>query len=686
MSDEDTVEVAKMVLVGKVNKEIVLRLSRHGQPAVGLCGDDGSLFRVARRAAPGGEDIGFVGRIERVNVGVIEHVASDYIPVIASVGADREGHSYNVNADEAAGAVAAAIGAYKMVFLTDVPGWLADPADPQSLIGQATAEQVRDALPGLAGGMRPKLEACVDAINAGVSAAHILDGRIAHSLLLELFTDAGIGTKIEAAAVSLAELQELERTSVMASYARLPVEFVRGEGARLWDAEGNEYLDFLCGISVTSLGHCHPRVVEAVREQVGRLMHTSNLFYTEPAMRLAERPVRVEPAGARCSSATRARRPARRRSSSRARPVPGGDVVVVYGAFHGRTYGALSATPGVKAGAVRSARAGLSRGRRRRRGARGRGRRGTAAVLLEPIQGESGVHVLSEELLQAAREACDEHGAALVFDEVQCGMGRTGTLWAYEQTGVVPDAMTIAKALGGGLPIGALVTGERLADVLQPGDHGSTFAGGPVVAAAALAALELTDDPGLLADVREHGRRLAEGLERLPHVVSVRGRGLMLACELDVPAPEVVRRALLEQRLVINATGPTTVRLLPPLTIVAAEIDEALGCAALGGLAGAGARASWTAASSSTTIARIDADAVHAFISTESYRGLGLYAKRIRGGPARYPPMGADPGGRTPPAPREQLADAHPRPPPTRPTRPPCAASCCSTRAAWTRA
>ncbi|TMM18004.1 MAG: acetylglutamate kinase [Actinobacteria bacterium] len=199
VSDEGTVEVAKMVLVGKVNKDIVLRLQRHGQPAVGLSGDDGSLFRVARRSAPGGEDIGFVGRIERVNVGVIEHIASDYIPVIASVGADREGHSYNVNADEAAGAVAGALGAYKLLFLTDVPGWLRDPADPGSLIAHATDEQVRDALPGLAGGMRPKLEACLDAIHGGVSAAHILDGRIVHSLLLELFTDAGVGTKIEAA-------------------------------------------------------------------------------------------------------------------------------------------------------------------------------------------------------------------------------------------------------------------------------------------------------------------------------------------------------------------------------------------------------------------------------------------------------------------------------------------------------
>ena len=198
VSDPDTVEVAKMVLVGKVNKEIVLRINRHGQPAVGLCGDDGTLFRVSRRSAPGGQDIGFVGRIDRVNTGVIEHVASDYIPVIASVGADREGSSYNVNADEAAGAVAGALGAYKVVFLTDVPGWLADPSDPDSLIGQAGAEQVRGALDGLQGGMRPKLEACLRAIDDGVSAAHILDGRVPHSLLLKLFTNAEIGTKIEA--------------------------------------------------------------------------------------------------------------------------------------------------------------------------------------------------------------------------------------------------------------------------------------------------------------------------------------------------------------------------------------------------------------------------------------------------------------------------------------------------------
>ena len=199
VSNPDTVEVAKMVLVGKVNPDIVGRINRHGWQAVGLCGDDGLLFRVARQAAPSGEDIGFVGRIERVDVDVLRHIAGDFIPVIASVGADRDGHSYNVNADEAAGAVAAALGAYKVMFLTDVEGWRRDAEDPASVVSEATAAEVESALEGVSGGMRPKLRACVDAINGGVTFAHIVDGRIPHSLLIELFTDAGIGTKVRAA-------------------------------------------------------------------------------------------------------------------------------------------------------------------------------------------------------------------------------------------------------------------------------------------------------------------------------------------------------------------------------------------------------------------------------------------------------------------------------------------------------
>jgi acetylglutamate kinase len=203
VSDPQTVEVAKMVLVGKVNKDIVLRLGRHGQPAVGLCGDDGLLFRAARQASPSGQDIGFVGRIDRVDVDLLNHISHDYIPVVASVGADREGHSYNINADEAAGAVAKALHAHKLMFLTDVPGWLSDPTDPKSVVSEASSVEVEKALQnagqaGVTGGMRPKLQACLDAIHGGVGATHIVDGRVPHSLLLELFTDAGMGTKIGA--------------------------------------------------------------------------------------------------------------------------------------------------------------------------------------------------------------------------------------------------------------------------------------------------------------------------------------------------------------------------------------------------------------------------------------------------------------------------------------------------------
>jgi acetylglutamate kinase len=200
VSSADTVEIAKMVLVGKVNKDIVQRLNRHGQAAVGLSGDDGLLFRAARQAGPGGEDIGWVGRIDRVDTGVLLHVAQDYIPVIASVGADREGNSYNINADEAAGAVARALGAYKVVFLTDVAGWLADPSAPDSLVSEVPADALERELDRVTGGMRPKLAACLDAIHGGVSSAHIVDGRVPHSVLLELFTDAGHGTKIRPAA------------------------------------------------------------------------------------------------------------------------------------------------------------------------------------------------------------------------------------------------------------------------------------------------------------------------------------------------------------------------------------------------------------------------------------------------------------------------------------------------------
>jgi acetylornithine/N-succinyldiaminopimelate aminotransferase len=376
---------------------------------------------------------------------------------------------------------------------------------------------------------------------------------------------------------SLAELQALEREYAIGTYVRNPVVFVRGQGCALWDADGTEYLDFLAGISVLNVGHCHPRVVEAVRAQASTLTHATNLYYTEPAMRLSAELSRSSLGGKvfLCNSGTEANEAAIK-LVRRARS--GGKLVVLQEAFHGRTYGSLSATPQEsKQAPFAPLVPGFVVVAKDPEALTAAVDGDTAAVLIEPIQGETGINVLSDELLRAAREACDRTGAALVFDEIQTGMGRTGTLWAYEQTGIVPDAITSAKALGGGLPIGALITGPRLADVLQPGDHGSTFAGGPLVCAAALVALDVCSDGALLERVRELGERLRAGLRELPGITEVRGRGLMVGFDLDrEAAPEIARRALLEQRLVVNATGPRTIRLEPPLIVGEQEIDSAL--------------------------------------------------------------------------------------------------------------
>ena len=360
------------------------------------------------------------------------------------------------------------------------------------------------------------------------------------------------------------------------TYARYPVEFASGSGAVLVDADGVEHLDFLSGIAVCNTGHCHPHVVAAVQEQAARLMHVSNLFYTAPMVRLAERLTQRSLGGVVFFTNSGAEaNEAAIKLVRKARPR--GDLVVVHGAFHGRTMGALSATPQESKQAPFAP---LVPGFRAvppfAEAVHAAVDERTAAVLIEPVLGESGVHPIPDEVLQAARAACDDVGAALVFDEVQTGMGRTGTLWAYEQAGVEPDAMTLAKGLGGGMAIGALVIGPRLADVFAPGDHGSTFAGGPVACAAANAALDVLDDPALLAHVRAMGERLAEGLRRLPRVETVRERGLMVAADIDAGAPEIARRALLEERLVINATGPRTLRFLPPLVVEPGQVDDAL--------------------------------------------------------------------------------------------------------------
>ncbi len=383
--------------------------------------------------------------------------------------------------------------------------------------------------------------------------------------------------------MSIEELQALEARYAMPTYPRAPVEFVRGEGARLWDSEGREYLDFFAGLSVHNAGHCHPRIVAAIREQAGLLAGTSNLYYSAPALRLCERLVESSLGGKAflANSGAEANECALKLVRKRAhrRGIDRPEVVVLDHAFHGRTLGALAATPGLARDDLFGP---LPEGfvtvpRDEPDALRAAVGERTAAVLIEPVQGEAGVFPIAAEVIGAAREACDAVGAVLAFDEIQTGMGRTGSLWAYEQLDVRPDLITMAKALGGGLPVGAVVTSPDLGDTLGRGEHGSTFAGGPIAARAASTTLEVTDDPELLAGVRDLGERLASGLRLLDGIAEVRGRGLMVGATLvaGLDARDVAARAL-SAGLVINVPGDGMLRFLPPLTIGRADVDAAL--------------------------------------------------------------------------------------------------------------
>ncbi len=368
------------------------------------------------------------------------------------------------------------------------------------------------------------------------------------------------------------------RAAVLPTYARADLTVVRGEGCRVWDDEGRAYLDFGAGIAVVGLGHRHPGVTEATHAQLDRLWHASNLYWTEPMLRLAGL-LSDRVGGARaffCNSGAEANEAAlkvSRKVTGRSR------IVALEGGFHGRTYGALSATgqpgkwegfgplvPGfsfARPNEVESLEAAVAPGGE------------LAAILLEPVLGEGGVLPLEEGFVRAAAEIAREVGALLCVDEVQAGLGRTGTFFAYEQLGIEPDLVTLAKGLGNGLPIGALLVREGVADAIGPGDHGSTFGGNPVASAAACAVVEAIDD-ALLENVAARGAQLSAGLEKLSGVREVRGRGLLLAGLLDRDASPVVDECRARGLLVLTA-GPDVLRLLPPLVVTEAEVDEALG-------------------------------------------------------------------------------------------------------------
>jgi len=362
-------------------------------------------------------------------------------------------------------------------------------------------------------------------------------------------------------------------------YARQPLTLVRGEGCRVWDDAGREYLDLVAGIAVNVLGHAHPAVADALAKQARTLLTTSNLYYTVPQLELADALIARSPfdrafftnSGTEANEA--AIKLARRHGGERG----AFEIVSLTNSFHGRTLGSLAATGQPKyqepfaplpAGFLQVP---INDADALRAAVTDR----TAAILLEPIQGESGIHPLTDEYLVAAREAADAVGALLILDEIQTGIGRTGTFFAFEQTPVVPDIATLAKGLGGGVPIGAMLVRES-ASVFHLGDHGTTLGGNPLTAAAALATLRVIDEDRLMDNARAMGARFAETLSALAEVTEVRGRGLMIGVETAGPiARTAMAIARDEHRLLVNATGDTTLRIVPPLTITTDEVDEA---------------------------------------------------------------------------------------------------------------
>lgn len=409
---------------------------------------------------------------------------------------------------------------------------------------------------------------------------------------------------LEDPAAFTTDVIEREKQYVLQTYVRPDIVFTHAEGVRMWDAHGKEYLDFAAGIAVNSVGHSHPRWLAAVNEQAASLTHTSNLFHTEAGVNLAEKLV------TNCSFADKAfftnsgteaneaaikfaRKYARVKAgidAYDAKATAASEIVCFTASFHGRTMGALALTykeqyktpfapvmPGAKLATyqdLESAARVIKKGE-------------TCAVFVEPLQGEGGINTAHSEFLQGLRDLCDEAGALLVYDEVQCGLGRTGKLWAWEHFGVEPDMMTLAKPLAGGLPIGAVLLKQEIADVMSVGDHGSTFAGNPLVCHAAEAVVDIITEDGFLEDVTRKGKKLRAGLEKAlgsnPHVKQVRGLGLIVGVQLDVGASELCSKARDAGLIVITAGKGDVVRLVPPLVVSDEDIDKC--CQILGEVA-----------------------------------------------------------------------------------------------------
>jgi acetylornithine aminotransferase len=576
-------------VLATIGTELADSLVVAGGSALAL-GGEGEPILAARRI--GGDS---TGEPTEVDAGaILEALEAGTIPVVSAIGVEAgTGELLNINADAAAGALAVAVRADRLLLLTDVAGLYRDWPDRDSLVRTIGAEELAGLLPSLESGMIPKMAACLAAVEDGVASASIVDGRVPHVLVAEPFGASGTtvvptsrrsssgsrsAPRIETTSPWLARYRATMMGTVTSPLALL----VRGEGCHVWDADGNRYLDFLAGIAVNALGHAHPALVNAVSSQIATLAHVSNYFATPPQLELSERLRRLTGAGedgrvffgnSGAEAVEAAFKLARRNRTGGARP----RILSLRHSFHGRTMGALSLTgqptlqepfaplvPGVEhlEATIDALEAAMGPD--------------VAALVLEPIQGEAGVVDLPEGYLERARELTERHGALLILDEIQTGIGRTGTWFAFQQFGIVPDAVTLAKGIAGGVPIGALVTFGAASTLLEAGHHGSTFGGNPLAAAAGNAVLGEIESAGLVENAARRGTELRSMISGLAHplIAEVRGRGLLIGLGLTAPLAKELAAAALARGLIVNAPHEDSIRIAPPLIVGDPELSE----------------------------------------------------------------------------------------------------------------
>ena len=583
VTDQASLEIAEMVLSGTINKKLVSGLISAGIDATGISGIDRGLFRCTKKAHPS-VDLGLVGEIHNVRPKVVyDLVKNNITPVISPISLGTDGKHYNVNADEAAAALAVAVKADKLFFVSNVPGIIHDNNVIPTLNPATAIELIEQKV--IKSGMVPKILSAIQAVKEGVDQVRIVDREglskdTGTTIVSNTPENKSPNTQKDANDVVNAEAK-----FIVSTYARpLPV-FTHGKGSYLFDSEGERYLDFTAGIAVTALGHSDKEWVETVSRQAGKLTHVSNLYHTEPHVALAQQLTESSFADRVyfCNSGTEANEAAFKFARKWARTnhptLTKTRIVAFKGSFHGRTTGALAATskskyrspfeplmPGIDFATlndIESAQKVITKD--------------TCAVIVEPIQGEGGVNPASNDFLSELRELCNKNNVLLIFDEVQCGLARTGTLWAYQNSNIKPDIMTLAKPLAGGLPIGATLVTEDVAQTIHPGDHGSTFAAGPLVCKAAQVVFNRVSQPDFIANVASVGKYLTRRLLQLEpqQLVEVRGSGLLIGAEFSCPVDPLIRAASKHGLLLISA-GENVLRLCPPLIVTREQVDEAI--------------------------------------------------------------------------------------------------------------